>query len=146
MHPKDGEAGVRIDQLPSISTRAALVCECTCVCVHVWGGGVNSPTLLACHVGYKMGSVGMRKPSGKDARADSWSQSEGVGAGWWQTLWSWNELIIVQHLAKSLHKVSTPQRAWLTRKLHCCALGWLIIFGWILFLFFMFSFGILNHD
>lgn len=81
MHPKDGEAGVRIDQLPSVSTSAALVCESMCVRVHVQGGGVKSPMLLACHVGYKTGSVGTREPAGKDAHADSWSQSEGVGAG-----------------------------------------------------------------
>ena len=55
-------------------------------------------------------------------------------------------VIIVWHLAKSPPRVSTPQRAWLTRKLDRCSLGWFNIFGWILFLFLTFSFGILNHD
>ena len=74
------------------------------------------------------------------------SQSEEIGAGWCQTLWRWNELIIVRHLASSPPRVSTPQRAWLTQKLDRCSLEWFNIFGWILFLFLTFSFGILNHD
>jgi len=147
-HPRGGEAGVCIHQLPAISMRSALMCECICVRMHTQRSGINSPMLLTCLVGCK-GLCQEDKALRQRHTCWQWksgsalwrSQSEEIGAGWCQPLWRWNELIIVRHLATSPPRVSTPQRAWLTQKLDRCSLDDLIFLDGFYFCFSLFPLG-----